>query len=450
MDEDLFESAGHIRQNAPLADRIRPRTLDEIVGQDHILGPNSLLRRAIEKDELRSIILWGPPGTGKTTLAQVVAQVTHSNFVAFSAVLSGIKEIRQIVEEARETLRHYGKKTILFVDEIHRFNKGQQDAFLPHVESGTIILIGATTENPSFEINAALLSRSRVFVLQPLKEADLRKIAERALLHCEGLGPYHVEMDEAALEALVQSSHGDARVCLNILEMASLSTELSADGKRHVNVQAIEEAAQKKALLYDKAGEEHYNVISALHKSIRGSDPQAALYWLYRMLDAGEDPLFVARRLVRAASEDIGNADPQALQLAIAAKEAYHFLGTPEGELALAQTAVYLATAPKSNAVYTAQADIRKDIERHGALPVPLHIRNAPTRLMKELGYAKGYQYDHGSADAFSGQEHLPDELAGRKYYEPRPWGFEREIQKRMEYWEKKRKEKQSGNPPPP
>lgn len=445
---NLFDPAvEELKKSAPLADRVRPRELSEIVGQDHIIGPGTMLRTAIEKDELPSIVLWGPPGTGKTTLARAIAKATKSKFVAFSAVLSGVKEIRGIVAEAKEILRYEQRKTILFVDEIHRFNKSQQDAFLPYVEDGTIVLIGATTENPSFEINAALLSRMRVLVLERLRDEDIRKIARRALEHPNGLASRVALLEADALEAIGQFSRGDARTCLNILEISAAITDESEDGKRHIDVKTLEQAAQRKTLLYDKAGEEHYNVISALHKSIRGSDPDAALYWLYRMLDAGDDPLFVARRLIRAASEDIGNADPQALPLCIAAKESYHFLGTPEGELALAQAAVYLATAPKSNAVYVAEAAVRQDIDAHGPLPVPKHIRNAPTRLMKNLGYGKGYAYDHDSDNAFSGQKHLPDELADQRYYHPKPWGFEREIQKRMEYWKKKKQGEKKENP---
>ncbi len=426
----------------PLAEWARPSSLDEVMGQDHILGKGSVLRTAIEKDELGSIILWGPPGTGKTTIASLIAQNTNSFFVSFSAVLAGVKDIREIVSQAKDRLNGNNKKTIVFVDEIHRFNKSQQDAFLPYVEDGTIVLIGATTENPSFEINSALLSRSRVFVLKSLEQKDIKQIVEGVLSNSNKFWKYDVILDKDAMSALIQSSHGDARTCLNILELAVTVSSKAEDNTRVITIKDIEKASQEKTLLYDKSGEEHYNIISALHKSIRGSDPQAALYWLYRMLKSGENPMFVARRLVRIASEDIGNADPQALGITVAAKEAYHFLGTPEGELALAQAAVYLATAPKSNAVYNAQKIVNEHIERFGSLPVPNNIRNAPTKLMKDIGYGKGYSYDHNEKNAYAGQNFLPKELEGNTYYKPKPWGFEREIQKRIDYWEKIKKEK--------
>ncbi|HEV2055913.1 MAG TPA: replication-associated recombination protein A [Methylomirabilota bacterium] len=417
---------------APLADRIRPRTLDEVVGQQHLIGPDKVLRRALEEGQLHSMILWGPPGTGKTTLASLMAHVAGARFVRFSAVLAGVKEIRQVVAEAEADRARGGKRTILFVDEIHRFNKSQQDAFLPHVEKGTLILIGATTENPSFEVNAALLSRCRVYVLQPLSEDDIVAILERALRDPErGLGGTSAAAEQDALKLIARLSDGDARGALNILELAvTLHAGAVTEG-------AIRDAVQKKALLYDKSGEEHYNLISALHKSLRDSDPDGALYWLGRMLEAGEDALYVARRLVRFASEDVGNADPQALRLALDAKEAYHFLGSPEGDLALAQAACYLALAPKSNAVYAAWNQVRQDIQDKPAEPVPLHLRNAPTGLMANQGYGKGYQYAHDAAEARVSQEHLPEALRGRVYYRPVDRGLEKELAARLEAWRK-------------
>ena len=421
---------------APLADRIRPRTLDEVVGQQHLIGPGKVLRRALEEGQLHSMILWGPPGTGKTTLAFLMAQVAGARFVPFSAVLAGVKEIRQVVAEAQADRARGGKRTILFVDEIHRFNKGQQDAFLPHVEKGTLILIGATTENPSFEVNAALLSRCRVYMLQPLSEDDIVAILERALRDPErGLGATGATADVDSLRLVARLSGGDARGALNVLELAvTLHGGAVTEG-------AIRDAVQKKTLLYDKSGEEHYNLISALHKSLRDSDPDGALYWLGRMLEAGEDALYIARRLVRFASEDVGNADPQALRLALDAKESYHFLGSPEGDLALAQAACYLALAPKSNAVYAAWNRVRQDIQDKPAEPVPLHLRNAPTGLMANQGYGKGYQYAHDAAEARVDQEHLPEALRGRVYYRPVDRGLEKELAARLEAWRKWREQ---------
>ncbi len=425
---------------APLADRMRPRTLDEVVGQAHLIGSGKVLRRAFEEDKLHSMILWGPPGTGKTTLALLLAQIAGARFVTFSAVLSGVKEIRQVMAEAEADRARRGRRTILFVDEIHRFNKAQQDAFLPYVERGDIVLVGATTENPSFEVNAALLSRCRVYVLQPLAEDDLVGILARALADTErGLGRSGVTADEDALRIITRLASGDARSALNILDLAVALEAARPDGRRRVTEAAIREAVQKKALLYDKSGEEHYNLISALHKSLRDSDPDGALYWLGRMLDAGEDPLYVARRLVRFASEDVGNADPVALRLTLDAKEAYHFLGTPEGELALAQAAVYLALAPKSNAVYTAWNAVHEDIREKPAEPVPLHLRNAPTGLMANLGYGRGYQYAHDAPDAVVEQEHLPDALRGRVYYRPTERGLEKDLGERLRRWRDQR-----------
>jgi putative ATPase len=439
---DLFEKDRKQKgtRRTPLADRMRPETLDEFLGQKHILEKGSVLRRAIEEDKIQSAIFWGPPGTGKTTLAHIIAKATGAHFVSFSAVLSGIKEIKEVMAEATRMKEFYNRKTILFVDEVHRFNKAQQDAFLPHVEKGNIILIGATTENPSFEVISALLSRTKVYTLNPLKEDELKIIIKRAIKDKErGLGNQNVELEDKALDYIAQMANGDARVVLSTLEFAVLTTPPDEKGIRKINLKIAEETMQKKALVYDKGGEEHYNIISALHKSLRGSDPDAALYWLGRMLAGGEDPLYIARRMVRFASEDIGNADPQALQVAIAAKEAYHFLGLPEGELALAQAAVYLATAPKSDAVYKAFNLVQKDIQRTQALPVPMHIRNAPTRLMKDLGYGKDYKYPHDFPDHFVDEVYLPENLKDRKYYQPTDFGFEKEIKKRLEWWKKRK-----------
>jgi putative ATPase len=422
---------------SPLAERMRPRTLDEFVGQDALIARGRPLRRAIENDRLQSIILWGPPGTGKTTLARVIAQVTQAHFIAFSAVLAGIKEIRTVMTEAEEARRRGGRRTILFVDEIHRFNKAQQDAFLPRVEAGDIVLIGATTENPSFEVNSALLSRSKVYVLKPLGADAIVTILRRALADTErGLGHLQLPADDDALAAVARYANGDARVALNLLELAAATA--GAGGR--LDAALVADLAQNRALLYDKTGEEHYNLISALHKSMRNSDPDASVYWLARMLEAGEDPLYVARRLVRFASEDVGNADPQALTVAVAAKDAVHFIGMPEGNTALAQAAIYLATAPKSNAVYRAYLEAADAATRDIAEPVPLHLRNAPTGLMKELDYGKGYRYAHDEAAGVADMECMPPAHAGRRFYDPTDRGFEEEIKKRLAEWARRKK----------
>ena len=431
------------KREAPLADRMRPRTLDEFVGQDHLLGPGKVLRQAIESDHLPSMILWGPPGSGKTTLAMIIASMTGAYFATFSAVLSGVKEIREVVQEGNEEWKYQKRRTILFVDEIHRFNKAQQDAFLPHVEKGTIILIGATTENPSFEVISPLLSRSKVFTLNALTEKEIEGILKRGLDDKErGLGKYPTVVEPEIFQGICLVANGDARIGLNTLEMVVLTTPPDSKGIRHIHKKNLEEVLQKKAFLYDKSGEGHYNLISALHKSLRGSDPDASLYWLGRMLEAGEDPLYIARRMIRFASEDVGMADPQALQVAMSAMEAFHFIGLPEGNLALAEAAVYLATAPKSNALYTAFQGVQKDVREVENLPVPLHIRNAPTSLMEDLGYGKGYKYPHDYPEHFVEEEYLPENLRGRIYYRPSEQGFEREIKKRLEYWRKKRNNK--------
>ncbi|MFB3817337.1 MAG: replication-associated recombination protein A [Candidatus Methylomirabilales bacterium] len=440
MEQELFpREAPAPRKSAPLADRMRPRTLDEYVGQGHLLGEGKILRVALAQGDIPSLILWGPPGTGKTTLAMLVAGLVRAEFVPFSAVTSGIKEIKEVIAEAERRLRATGQRTILFVDEIHRFNKAQQDAFLPHVERGTVVLIGATTENPSFEVIAPLLSRAKVLVLQPLTEADIRLILQRALEDAErGLGGKRLAASEEALAAIAAWANGDARAGLNLLELSARLSE-AARPPRRITPEIVQEAAQRRSLLYDKAGEEHYNLISALHKSLRGSDPDAALYWLARMLASGEDPLYIARRLVRFASEDIGNADPRALTVAVAAKEAYHFLGSPEGELALAQCATYLATAPKSNAVYVAFGEAQADVAKAPAEPVPLHIRNAPTPLMSELGYGAGYKYAHDYEGAHVEQQYLPERLQGRIYYRPSDRGLEAEIARRLAAWRRRK-----------
>ena len=424
---------------------MRPRSFDDFVGQEHIIGPGTVLRNTLDQGKLESsLIFWGPPGCGKTSLAHLIATTVEAHFVFFSAVTSGIADVRRIAREAVARTSFDGKRTILFVDEIHRFNKAQQDAFLPYIEKGTIVLIGATTENPSFEVISPLLSRCRVFVLEPLTEQHVQTLLKRALEDEEaGFGRMRIDIDDEDLSYLAHLSGGDARTALNALEMAVQSIDEDA-GEIILGRKLLEEALQKRNLLYDKKGEEHYNIISALHKSLRGGDPDASLSWLARMREAGEDPMYIARRLVRFASEDIGNADPQALQIAISAMQAFHFIGIPEGKLALAQAAAYLAVAPKSNAIYIAYGEAASDVHEHGPLPVPLWIRNAPTGLMKDLGYGKDYEYPHEDPDAVVGQEYFPSELAGRSYYRPVERGFEREIIKRIEYWRKLR-DKRSG-----
>ena len=432
---DLFEYAKSktLDQESPLASRLRPTTLDEVVGQQHIIGKNTLLYRAIKADKLTSVIFYGPPGTGKTTLAKVIANTTSAEFTQINATVAGKKDMEAVVKEAQQNLGMYGKKTILFIDEIHRFNKAQQDAFLPFVEKGSIILIGATTENPSFEVNGALLSRCKVFVLQALATEELVALLQRALADPRGFGGQNVRIAPGLLEAIANFANGDARSALSTLEMVVLNGN-RAGGEIVVTPEVLEQCISKKSLLYDKKGEEHYNLISALHKSMRNSDPDAAVYWLARMLEAGEDPLYVARRIVRFASEDVGLADPRALELAVAAYQACHFIGMPECSVHLTQAAVYLSLAPKSNALYRAYESARRDAISQLAEPVPLAIRNAPTRLMKELNYGKGYQYAHDAAEKLTGMQCLPDSLLGKLYYEPTEQGLEAKYKARLEF----------------
>jgi putative ATPase len=436
---DLFDAKAteENRAAAPLAERMRPCTLEEFVGQEHLLGEGKLLRRLIETDQLTSLIFWGPPGSGKTTLARIIAGATRAHFIFFSAILSGIKDIREIVKEAEDERKYRGQRTILFVDEIHRFNKTQQDAFLPYVEKGTFTIIGATTENPSFEVIAPLLSRCKVLVLNQLSDADIATILRRALADPQqGLGSLGLSVDNEALAFMAEQAGGDARIALNTLETAA---RLASDSV--ITVETAREAVQKKPLLYDKGGEEHYNVISAFIKSMRGSDPDAALYWLARMIEAGEDPLFILRRMVILASEDIGNADPRALQMAVAALQGFQLVGMPEGRIIMAQAVAYLATAPKSNASYVGIDAALTEVRKSGALPVPMHVRNAPTRLMKELGYHKGYRYAHDYAEGYVEQDYLPERLKGRKFYDPAGHGYEKSIRERMEWLKGKKDE---------
>jgi putative ATPase len=437
FDQDESRDSENRPSTAPLADRMRPRTFDDFMGQQKIVGSGAPLRKAIEADKVGSIILWGPPGSGKTTLAELIAKSTHGQFVHFSAVTSGIKEVKGILTKAAGYYQMSGRRTYVFIDEIHRFNKAQQDAFLPYVEKGDIVLIGATTENPSFEVNSALLSRMRVYVLDRLSEDDIKEIVIRALDDSErGLGDMELTLEEGALDFIAAAADGDARRGLSLLEMTA--QHVGRGGA--ITVDVLQEVNQKNILVYDKAGEEHYNLISALHKSIRGGDPDASLYWLARMLEAGEEPLYIVRRLVRFASEDIGLADSYALTLTLNARDAYHFLGSPEGELAIAQAVVYMACAPKSNSIYTAFGQARKDASEKGSLPVPLWIRNAPTSLMKALGYGKDYKYAHDYEGALTDQEYFPDELAGKEYYHPREVGKESRLAEYMKKYREYRK----------
>ena len=420
----------------PLAARMRPQTFAEFVGQEHLVAEGRVLRKCIEADQLPSMVFWGPPGSGKTTLAHIIANVTRAHFSSLSAVSAGVADLRRVVEEAKKRLKSSGQRTILFVDEIHRFNKAQQDAVLPFVENGTVTFIGATTENPSFEVISPLLSRCRVFRLNLLSDGDVRLIVERAIDDAErGLGKSHIAISEEALRHLVTISNGDARVALNALEMAASATLADGNGLRSMDLSAIEEALQHRALLYDRSGDQHYDLISALHKSLRGSDPDAGLYWLGRMLEAGEDPLYIARRLVRFASEDVGVADPQALVITVAAQQAVHFVGLPEGNLALAEAVVYLATAPKSNSLYQAYSRVQEDVQQGRNEPVPLHLRNPVTDLMRQMGHGRGYKYAHNYPGHFVKQQNLPSSLQDKHYYVPGDQGYEKAIADRLKKW---------------
>ena len=433
-------------EHIPLAERMRPRTFSEMAGQEHLLKPASPLRKQLDINQVRSMLLWGPPGSGKTTLAFIIAHHLKCHFITLSAVFSGVKDIRNAASAAKGLWEEKKRKTILFVDEIHRFSKSQQDAFLPYVEDGTFVLIGATTENPSFEIIAPLRSRAKVIVLNPLTPEQITSLLKRALSdETKGMAAFRPVIDDTILAHLSEVCDGDARVALNLLEGLILATPPDKTGNRVIDPESAREAIRRETLLYDKAGEEHYNLISALHKSLRGSDPDAALYWLARMLSSGEDPLYVARRMIRFATEDVGNADPMALLIANQAMESYRFLGSPEGELALAQAAIYLACAPKSNAIYKAYKSVKSEIQRTGARPVPFHLRNAPTRLMKALGYGKDYRYPHDDPDGIVNQNYLPDGLKTRTFYNPKNAGYEEKIRKRLAGWKALRQAKGSG-----
>ncbi len=441
FDNSTSDFSKKIKSGTPLADRMRPSDLKGFVGQDHLVGKGRVLYGLIESDRLHSMIFWGPPGSGKTTLARIIAGSTQSRFISFSAVTSGIKQIRDIMEIAEHELKTGGTRTILFIDEIHRFNKAQQDAFLPYVENGTIILIGATTENPSFEVNSALLSRTKTYILEKLSTGDIIHLLKRALADEEnGLGKYDIKIDDKTIDFIAGVSDGDSRIAYNILELSFDSSPEGDDGTFVIDRRTVENVTQKKALLYDRHGEEHFNLISALHKSMRGSDPDAAVYWTVRMLESGEDPMYILRRMVRFASEDVGLADPEALRLAIAARQSFEFIGPPEGYLAIIELAVYLSLSPKSNSLYAAYKKVTADIRNFLSLPVPLHIRNAPTSLMKEAGYGKGYKYDHDFRGGVADQSYLPEKLLGRKYYSPGDRGFEKKLRDRLNIIEQIRK----------
>ncbi len=454
MNMDMFEQQAEQQkmQQAPLATRMRPNSLNTFVGQEHILGKGRVLRRAIESDRIPSVILWGPPGCGKTTLAYIIANTTGAHFSRVSAVSATVADLRRIVEQAKERRKVQLQKTILFIDEIHRFNKTQQDAVLPYVEDGTVTLIGATTENPSFEVTSPLLSRARVLPMKPLTEEELQILILRALRdRFQGIGDLNVELNPNAMNHLITMSNNDARVALNTLETAALSTPPDNEGKRLISLMTIEDVIQRRAVLYDKAGEQHYDLISALHKSMRGSDPDASLYWMAMMLEAGEDPMYIARRLVRFASEDVGMADPQALVVAMAAQQAVHFIGIPEGKLALAEATVYLATAPKSNSLYEAYSRVQEEIKRGASETVPLHLRNPVTPLMKDMGYGKDYKYAHDFPEHFVEQQHLPDSLKDKQFYTPGKLGYEQQVVTRLKtWWQKKRKPKATDEPAEP
>ena len=454
MNMDMFEQRAEEQkmQEAPLATRMRPNSLHTFVGQEHLIGSGRVLRKAIESGKIPSMILWGPPGCGKTTLAYIIASTTGANFSPVSAVSANVNDLRRIIEEAKGRRQMSMQKTILFIDEIHRFNKTQQDAVLPFVEDGTITLIGATTENPSFEVTSPLLSRSRVMPLKPLTDYEIQVIITRALKDgLRGLGDLNVELAPEALSHLTAMSNNDARVALNTLEMAALSTPPDSEGKRYITLPTIEDALQHRALLYDKSGDQHFDMISALHKSMRGSDPDASLYWLARMVEAGEDPLYIARRLIRFASEDVGMADPQALVIAMAAQQAVHFIGMPEGNLALAEAVVYLATAPKSNSLYEAYSRAQQEVKQGPGESVPLHLRNPVTPLMKEMGYGKDYKYAHDYPEHFVEQQNLPDSLQNKKYYTPSDQGYEKQVIARLKaWWQKKKKPEEFKAPEEP